>query len=152
VPTQLGVNGLQPTYGAFEGPQYGLNGDRTISNLRFNPGYRVDLILFRELLGQVTDAWYLKPTLHWDILTGLALDTQLVYSQAMEAASTPSASSPTTGHRPLGVEWDSKMAYATDDGFVAWLQYGVLFPLDGFGGAGALTRAHVIRTGLAIKF
>ena len=155
-PGQLNAAGTLPVYGAAEGPQYGCRTsgrcDRTIDNLRFNPGYRVDMILWREILGQVTDAWYLKPTMRWDIVAGLAYDLQLVYSQAIYASSTPSASSASTGHRSLGVEWDNKLTYSTDDGFAAWLQYGVLFPLDGFNGAGATTRAHAIRAGLAVKF
>lgn len=157
-PGQLGPAGTGsgpptlPVAGALEGPQYGLAGDTTIGNFRFNPAYRVDMILWREILGAVTDAWYLKPTLRWDILSGLALDAQLVYSQAIYPESTPSASATSRGSAALGVEADGKLTYATDDGFTAWLQYGVLFPLDGFGGEGSLTRAHAIRTGLAISF
>ena len=156
-PGQLDANGALPTYGAFEGPQYGLNGDRTLRNFRFNPGYRVDLILFREILGQVTDAWYLKPTFRWDIFTGLALDAQVVYSQAMSSGSVPSSVASGTllakgGSTPMGVEFDAKVAYATDDGFHSWLAYGVLFPLGAFDGAGSPTRAHAFRAGVALKF
>lgn len=155
-PGQLGpldVSGRPtlPTPGALEGPQYG-PGDRVVRDFRFNPGYRVDLILWREILGQVTDAWYLKPTLRWDIFSGLALESQVVYSQAVYASSTPSAVDGIGGHKPLGVEVDNKLSYATDDGFAAWLQYGLLFPLAGFDGAGSLTRAHAIRAGLALRF
>ena len=144
--------GSLPDYGSLEGPQYGRNGDHTIDNLRFNPGYRVDLILWREILGQVTDAWYLKPSLKWEVVSGLTYTGALVYSQAIYGSSTPSATSATSGHRPLGLEVDNSLAYASDDGFHAWLNYGVLFPLDGFRGAGSLTRAHALRAGLAIKF
>lgn len=153
-PGQLGPGDTGVTeYGGLEGPQYDpARGDRVVRNFRFNPGYRVDLILWREILGQVTDAWYLKPTLRWDILSGLALDTQLVYSQAVYGSSTPSSKGAGTGHKPLGIELDSKLDYATDDGFAAWLQYGVLFPLSGFDGAGKLSRAHAIRAGVALKF
>lgn len=154
-PGQLAAvpSGGVSNYGGLEGPQYDpARGDRVVRNFRFNPGYRVDLILFREILGQVTDAWYLKPTLRWDILSGLALDTQLVYSQAIYRTSTPSSTGPGTGAKPLGLEFDTKLDYATDDGFAAWLQYGVLFPLAGFDGAGSLTRAHAIRAGVALKF
>jgi uncharacterized protein (TIGR04551 family) len=150
-PGQLDANGGLPTYGAFEGPQYG-PGDRVVRNFRFNPGYRVDLILWREIIGQVTDAWYVKPTLRWNIFSGLAFDAQLVYSQAIYGTSTPSATAGYGGDKPLGVEADTKLTYATDDGFVTWLSYGVLFPLGGFEGAGSLSRAHALRAGLALKF
>jgi uncharacterized protein (TIGR04551 family) len=140
-----------PTPGAFEGPQYG-PGDRVVRNFRFNPGYRVDLVLWREIVGQVTDAIYLKPTLRWNIISGLALDSQVVYSQAFYGSSTPSAVNGIGGNKPLGVEVDNALNYATDDGFAAWVQYGVLFPLAGFDGAGTLGRGHALRAGLAIKF
>jgi uncharacterized protein (TIGR04551 family) len=156
-PGQLGdaltAGGPVTEFGGVEGPQYDpARSDRVIRNFRFNPGHRVDLILWREILGQVTDAWYVKPTLRWDILSGLGLDAQVVYSQAIYGSSTPSATSGTTGARPLGLELDTKLDYATDDGFAAWLQYGVLFPLAGFDGGTDLTRAHAIRAGLALKF
>jgi uncharacterized protein (TIGR04551 family) len=150
-PGQLDAAGGLPIYGAFEGPQYG-PGDRVVRNFRFNPGYRVDLILWREIIGQVTDAWYVKPTLRWNIFSGLAFDAQLVYSQAIYGSTAPSATVGYGGDKPLGVEADTKLTYATDDGFVTWVSYGVLFPMAGFEGAGSLSRAHALRAGLALKF
>jgi uncharacterized protein (TIGR04551 family) len=144
-----------PTYGALEGPQYGtFNGvvDHTISNFRFNPGYRIDLILWREILGNLTDAWYMKPTLKWDIAGGLAFDAAVIYSQAIYGSSTPDSIGRHSGALPLGIELDTKLSYASDDGLNAWLQWGVLQPFDGLGGGNALTRAHAIRAGVAIKF
>ena len=35
--------------------------DRTVDNFRFHPDYRIDRILFREIIGTVTDAVYLRP-------------------------------------------------------------------------------------------
>jgi uncharacterized protein (TIGR04551 family) len=129
--------------------------DHFIRNFRFNPAYRVDLILWRDLLGNVTDAWYLKPALRYDILEGLSLKLAVIYSQAMYASSTPN-----TRHRPLGLELDTTIQYASDDGFNAWLSWGALRPLDGLdyvsGTRGpndhSLVTAHALRTGLAIKF
>jgi uncharacterized protein (TIGR04551 family) len=148
-----------PPYGSLEGPQWGRGGDHDIRNFRFNPGYKPDLILWSQLLGGVTDGWYLKPTMRWDILAGLALDAQLVYSQAMYSESTPSSVSDATtgaltknGLTPLGLELDTKLSYTGDDGFSAWLAYGVLQPLDGFNGAGSTTRAHFLQLGLVARF
>ncbi len=124
-----------------------------IRNFRFNPAYRVDLILFREILGGVTDAWYVKPTGRYEILEGLAAELSLIYSQAMYASSTPS-----TVHNPLGVEIDVGLTYHSDDGFIAFLNYGMLQPLDGLRmppgtiNATDLTRGHAIRSGVAVKF
>jgi len=157
-PTTTGGAPTHPAYGALEGPQFGkytFNGqnidDSSIRNFRFNPGYRVDLILWREILGQVTDAIYFKPSVRWDIVSGLALDASVIYSQAVSSRSTPSASQTGNGQGPLGIELDTKLSYTGDEGFAAWLQYGVLQPLDGFG-PGSLSRAHAFRAGLAIRF
>jgi len=147
-----------PQPGSIDGSQVGSTSasgpvlDKAIRNFRFNPAYRVDLILWRELLGNVTDAWYLKPSVRYDVLDGLSLRASLVYSQAIYAESTPS-----TNHRPLGLELDTGVHYASGDGFHLWLDWGVLQPLDGFnyapGATGtAKTRAHALRSGVAIRF
>jgi uncharacterized protein (TIGR04551 family) len=123
-----------------------------IRNFRFNPAYRVDLVLWREILQGVTDAWYVKPSLRYEIFEGLAAQAAIVYSQAMYASSTPS-----TTHKPLGIELDLGVSYRSDDGFIAFIEYGLLQPLagleyaPGFGGRD-LSRGHALRTGLAIKF
>lgn len=157
-PFRRNAAGGQPEYGALEGPQYGSYGfngatidDRSIRNFRFSPGYRVDLILWREIIGQVTDAMYFKPSLRWDIVSGLALDAAVIYSQAVYSQSTPSSSQTGNGQGPLGLELDTKLSFTGDEGFAAWLQYGVLQPLDGLG-PGSLSRAHAFRAGVAIKF
>ena len=148
-----------PQTGNFDGQQFGAAGDgvQDIRNFRFNPAYRVDLILWREILQGVTDAFYLKPTARYEFIEGLAATASIVYSQAMYASSTPSTTS-----RPLGIEVDLGLTYHSDDGFVAFLNYGLLQPLDGlgYGPAGApatapqssLSRAHAIRSGVAVKF
>jgi len=147
-----------PKAGDIDGVQYA-PGDRVqdIRNFRFNPAYRVDLILWREILQGVTDAFYLKPTARYDLIEGVSATASLVYSQAIYASSTPSTTS-----SPLGIEFDLGLAYHSDDGFVAFVTYGLLQPLDGlgYGPAGApatapqssLSRAHAIRSGVAVKF
>jgi uncharacterized protein (TIGR04551 family) len=156
-------------YGSVEGPQFGtftnLHGvgthdDRTIRNFRFNPAYRVDQVLWRNILGQVTDAWYLKPSLHWNMLPGLALDLGVVYSNAMKSQSTPSAAQAGTtvdvvtvtdqGNGPLGLELDTQVTYTSGDGFGAWMSWGILEPLDGLGTS--LKRGYALSLGLAAKF
>ena len=158
-----------PPYGSLEGPQWIAGKDRSIRNFRFNPAYRVDLVLWRHVLGQVTDAAYLKPKLRWDILPGLRLDLAVIYSQALYSESTPSATQDGTGNvsnkgkAPLGVEGDAILTYTSGDGFQAWGQWGVLQPLGAFkyttpagatpAGEGASpSRAHFLAVGLAAKF
>jgi uncharacterized protein (TIGR04551 family) len=143
-----------PQTGNFDGQQFGAAGDsvQDIRNFRFNPAYRVDLILWREILQGVTDAFYLKPTARYEFIEGLAATASIVYSQAMYASSTPSTTS-----RPLGIEFDLGLAYHSDDGFVAFVNYGLLQPLDGLGyppggSTASLSRGHAIRSGVAVKF
>ncbi|HET8723544.1 MAG TPA: TIGR04551 family protein, partial [Anaeromyxobacteraceae bacterium] len=112
--------------GSFDGSQVG-PGYPSLNNYRFNPAYQVDLILWRRILGTVTDAWYLKPTFRWDVLDGLTLGAQVVYSQALFAESTPSQV-----NKPLGIELDIGVKYQSDDGFVFFLDYGLLKLLSGF--------------------
>jgi uncharacterized protein (TIGR04551 family) len=160
VPGQNDDQPFAPNYGAFEGPQWGYAGDHSIRNFRFNPAYQVDLILFRRILGQVTDAWYLKPSVRWDILPGLALDAALVYSQAIYSESTPSSASedgnvkdsPLTdkGKRPLGIEGDTRVTLTTGQGFQTWGEVGLLQPLGGLGADAG--RAWVLNFGFAAKF
>ncbi len=141
--------------GDIDGSQFAA-GDKVmdIRNFRFNPAYRVDLILWREILQGVTDAFYVKPTARYELIEGLAADASVIYSQAMDASSTPSAV-----HAPLGVEFDLGLSYKSDDGFIAYLNYGLMQPLGGFdyepgriASTSSITRAHAIRSGLAIKF
>jgi uncharacterized protein (TIGR04551 family) len=142
-----------PPAGSIDGQQWANDGDVTdeINNYRFNPAYQIDLILWRRLLGTVTDAWYAKPSVRWDILEGLSLWAQIVYSQAIYASSTPS-----TDQKPLGVELDVGVKYRSDDGFVFFLEYGVLQPMNGLAyrdqGAGSLGRAQNLHGGLGIVF
>jgi uncharacterized protein (TIGR04551 family) len=153
---------LQP-YGSVEGAQWGL-GDRTVRNFRFNPAYRVDLILWRQVLGQVTDAMYVKPKLRWDIFPGVALDASIVYSRALFAESTPSAVADLTGalvdegSANLGIEADAVLTYTSGDGFQMFAEWGVLQPLGGLdlrradGSRADASRAHFLSVGLAARF
>jgi uncharacterized protein (TIGR04551 family) len=128
-----------------------------LNNYRFNPAYQVDLILWRRILGTVTDAWYVKPTFKWEVLDGLNVAAQVVYSQALVAASTPSQV-----NKSLGVELDLGVKYQSDDGFVFFLDYGLLKLLSGFdmttgtGSSAATTNpsgvAQNIHAGLGIVF
>jgi uncharacterized protein (TIGR04551 family) len=144
-------------YGTIQGPQWGTfggAGDRSIRNFRFNPAYRVDVILFRQLLGGVTDAWYVKPTLHWDLMPGIAFDGGVEFAAALNGESTPSSTGPGSGKTFLGIEGDAKLTYTSGDGFEAWVEYGILQPFDALKTASDVTleRAHALHVGLAAKF
>ncbi len=133
-----------PTAGTFDGQQYPAIGSGSIDNYRFNPAYQVDLILWHQLIGTVTNGWYVKPTFRWDILEGLNLHAQVVYSQAFNAAATPSGV-----NRPLGVEFDLGVKYQSDDGFVFFLDYGLLKGLSGLDMRSSATSPVVSPAGVA---
>jgi uncharacterized protein (TIGR04551 family) len=143
--------GPQPS-GSLEGAQWSPGTDRSIRNFRFNPAYRVDLILFHQILGNVTDAFYLKPKLRWDILPSLYLDAALVYSRALDLSSTPSHQNG-GGTRNLGLEADFQLNYGSGDGFNAWVQYGILQPFNGLAlPEHGVSRAQLLAIGVATKF
>ncbi len=111
--------------GDLDGPQFHVPGDMTVDNFRFNPDYRIDMILWHQIIGTVTDAFYARPMVQWQPLDGVTLDGALIASLALEPTSTPS------GKQPLGVELNLGVTYSMHYGFEARVQYGVLFPLAG---------------------
>jgi uncharacterized protein (TIGR04551 family) len=118
--------------GDIDGPQYG--DDNVIRAFRFNRDYRVDMILYREILGGVTDSFYVKPRVQYRITQGFNVFAAGIYSRAIFAESTPSSvNDPPDAN--LGVELNGGARYETEDGFYAQVQYGILFPLGGFAGA-----------------
>lgn len=152
--TALADGSTQP--GDIDGPQYDAFNDDDIRNFRFDRAYRIDLILWRELLGSVTDALYVKPTLDYKVAEGFHLLGSAIYSRALYPESTPSWNG-ATGDPNLGVELNAGAKYETEDGFFATVQWGILFPLGGLadtrpGAAGQLDTANVLRGSLGVKF
>ncbi len=118
-----------PQAGDLDGAQANPGRDNRVDNFRFHPDYRIDRILFREILGAVTDAVYARPHARVSITRArsaqLSAHTAVIASSAVEKTSTPS------GKAPLGVEIDPSLVFETH-AFLAALDYGVLFPLAGF--------------------
>lgn len=144
--------------------------DNTISTFRFNPAYRIDLILHRYLLQRVQGTYYVRPSVEYDFMrkpSGQRLGggAAVIWSRASEFVQTP-------GHaRDLGVELDGRLYFQSKDGalndraermggFYAMLEYGVLFPLAGLGyqsqqrltGAPDTSAAHILRLYLGVLF
>jgi uncharacterized protein (TIGR04551 family) len=116
--------------GDLDGAQLRPPVDTTVDNFRFNPDYRVDMILWRRILGQVTDAVYVKPTVRLGPFGSpnhhITIDTSIIDSNAIFAASAPGQ------ERHLGVELDLMARYRYEAGFEIGLGYGVFFPGAGF--------------------
>ncbi len=138
--------------GDVDGRQYNCangcqNGDNEINNFRFNRDYRVDMILYREILNGVTDSLYFKPKAKYRITQGFEAFASVIYSRAIFLESTPGA--PYVGANPsLGVEINGGARYETEDGFYGQIQYGILFPLEGF--TMVNDRPDVPRTGVGV--
>jgi len=98
-------------------------GDDTVSAFRFDFNYRVDLILFRELLGTVTNATYLKPHLKYHLTDEITGQAAAVVSFANVPVATPGNGS------MYGVELDLDLGYQSDR-FFAGLAYGILLPMS----------------------
>ncbi len=111
-------------------------GQKVISNFSFHPNYEIDLILWRNILGAISGAYYLAPAISYDIIRSdfgrvLGARMDFIYSRAMYEQQTYSS------EPNLGAEIDLSIYYRTEDGpkisdgFFAAFQFGILFPLNG---------------------
>lgn len=138
-----GVASGDPAYGfssdsAWDGPasEGDLRGaqalppwDSRADDFRFHTDYRVDRILFREIIGTVTDAAYLRP--HATVVVARAASGTLTASVAVVGSRALHASSTPGGDANLGVEVDPTLAWNGTEGLTAVLEHAVLFPLAG---------------------
>lgn len=131
--------------------------DDTISNFRFDFDYHVDLILFRELLGTVTNATYVKPNVQYNVTNRFIFRAAGIMSFAHVPVSTPG------NELMYGIELDGDLGYENrDEGFFAGISYGVFFPLGAMdhpaalgytaGEQGDAETAQTIQTRLVLKF
>jgi uncharacterized protein (TIGR04551 family) len=141
-----------------------LLGDRSdgkLSQFIFNRDYRVDMILFRHLIGAVTNAAYFKPFLSYELTQSFSFRVANITSLAVKPVATPGNA------RMYGTEFNADLSYASG-GLTAAIGYGVLFPLaalnhpldlfpveDGdpnVSNAGDASTAHAIQTRLVLAF
>ncbi|NJK89550.1 MAG: TIGR04551 family protein [Myxococcales bacterium] len=129
-------NGLDRLGGIWDGNQ-ATGASPTINNFRFNPAFMVDTILWRQLIGTVTDALIIRPGIQYNITEELGARLDVVFSNALFSESTPSQSFAALdggGRSPdslLGVEFDLKLFFDSEDGFHFWFEYALLAPMDG---------------------
>jgi uncharacterized protein (TIGR04551 family) len=125
-----------------------------MTEFRFNYDYQVDWILFREIIGTVSNAAYFKPHISYDIIESFGARFDLIYSLAHKPVGWP-------GNSPnLGVELDLEAYYKNiHEGFHAGLVYGVLFPLGALARPGEIYgtpfnpgAAHTLQGRLFIRF
>jgi len=95
--------------------------DTKLSQFMFNREYKVDMILWRHLVGAVTNAAYGKPFLGYDLTSSIAFKVSNITSFALKPVATPGNSS------VYGTEFDSEIGYK-NGGLYIGMSYGVLFP------------------------
>jgi len=105
---------------AFANPLGGL-GDTTLSQFAFNRDYKIDMILWRHLVGAVTNAGYVKPFLQYDVTRSITFKVSNITSFALRPVATPGNSV------MYGTEFDGDLGYSSGGLFVG-LSYGILFP------------------------
>ena len=107
--------------------------NRTVTSYWFDRDYRLDLILFRQVVGGVTNAFYVKPWVAGDLLdtADLRLTGRLdvLYAMALQVAGTPGRG------RHLGVEIDAELGLELGGGVSLGLTAGILVPLDALSNA-----------------
>jgi len=104
--------------------------NRDINNFRFDRDYFIDLIMFREVIGAVTNAVYVKPWVSFDFFSsveeelGVRADLLLAWAQEPEA---------TPGNEAFyGFEADVKLFYRDKGRFSFDLEAGFLLPGGAF--------------------
>jgi len=155
--------GLSPREGLLT--QHTGTGDHTLSTFRFDPDYNVDLILFEQILGTVSGAYYFRPWVDYTLALGVGRSKKflnfrldVVWARAAEFMSTRS------NLPDLGLEIDAAVTFETADNFIARLQYGVFFPFGAFedlkdmdggdmrGGIYDLSNAQTVQALLGVTF
>ncbi len=135
-------------------------GDNAIHDLHFSPDYHVDEILFRNILGTVTNATYFKPqAAYWFDLgqsRAIGINGSAIYSMAEVPVSTPGDA------LSYGIETDLGAGYRnTAEGFYAGVTWAVLWPLGALdrpsglwstSDAASASAAQIFRVNLGVKF
>lgn len=100
--------------------------NKKVTAFKFDRDYRLDLLLFREVIGTVTNAVYIKPWVSYDFfdspedVLGVRLD--LLYAQALVPAATPG------NEAFLGFETDLRLYFHNKAGFMLDVEAGLLIP------------------------
>ena len=125
-------------FGIHDGFAVPTGADGDITNFRFDRDYQVDLILFREIIGAVTNALYFKPTVEYDILRSvrsvLGLQLDVVYARALKAERVGAGNyiGTPSGGANYGIEFDASLFFREQDRFSLQLAYGLFIPMDAF--------------------
>lgn len=97
-----------------------------LSNYSFDRDYHIDLLLFREVIGSVSNTVYVKPWVAYSLFDSpedtLGLRLDFLFAQALVPEATPGNSG------FLGFETDLRLYFHTKTGFMFDLEAGLLLP------------------------
>ena len=110
--------------GDYFGSQLNGAGGSSLESFQFHPSYQVDLILWRTLLGGVSEAAFARTKVDGQFLETFTLESNFIYSHGLSPSSTPG------GIASLGFEADFSASIQISS-FSLRLDYGVLFPFGG---------------------
>ncbi|MBT9555824.1 MAG: hypothetical protein IV100_07335, partial [Myxococcales bacterium] len=107
------------------------NFNKEITNFKFDRNYRIDMIMFREVMGTITNAWYARPFVSYDLFAdspdeALGGELAVILGGPMEGGAYPSNGS------FLGTEFDLRLFYEQTGKFLADLAFGLYIPGDTF--------------------
>jgi uncharacterized protein (TIGR04551 family) len=140
-------------------------GDRNLNDFHFSPEYHVDEILFRRIMGTVSNAVYFKPNIaYWLDLDSrkereVGFSGSVIYSMAMVPVATPGNA------LNYGVEMDVGLQYRNlRENIYAGLTWGVFWPMAAlkrplvsasqplWGNPEDANASQVVRTFVGIRF
>lgn len=109
----------------------------TLTSFALNPNFVTDRILFRRVIGAVTNAFYVKPSAKVILVekgnASLSFNASALYAMAFVASATPGEAA------PLGVEANAGLGARFGKHVLLSLDGAMLFPLDGLKSASSLT-------------
>jgi len=121
-----------------------------LTAFKFDRDYRTDQILYRYVIGGVTNSFFLKPWAAYDFLPGdegvLGIKYAVEYARAIEAKGTPGTS------ENLGVELDLSLYFGQEGRFLAAFDWGTLVPMKGLDRAVEPTAAAQWAMNLRMRF
>ena len=127
-----------------------MRNNKTINRFMFNRDFHVGLLLYREVIGAVTNSVYFKPTVKAELFESgehrIGGEVALLYAHALDGESTPGRAN------PLGLELDANVFYELGDHGRADLDLGLLVPLAAFDNGVAPEVAFSIQLRLAARF
>ncbi len=114
------------TWGAYLGRNTAWGSDNKFTTFTFNRNYIVDMLLYREVLGGISNSAYFRPHFDFDVIpteeNGFGGMISGLYALALEPDAYPG------DNRNIGLELDAHIFYEQTNRFLATAGFGALFP------------------------